>query len=257
MGLTGYCLYKESANDNGKIDFFNKNYKIKDTGNSTITLSSKECKLSNIGQKGFEELCKLKLKNIEILYLDHNEISSIECLVNFKSPNLKQLGLECNDIVRIDIFEKVIFPLESLDLRCNYINDVSIFKKDSTLPKLKKLLLNNNKFDINNEEVKYILNNLKIRMKKKDKDSELDYNDDDNIKKILSRIKTINDKLIKEPKDKYKISRKNTINEINNLKIGDEVKKKLISYTNKLSKSIITFKHNPNSGLSEISDDEE
>ena len=229
--------------DNGKIDIFNKNYRNKDNDNSAITISINFCKLKYIGQNGFKEFCELKLLEIQILKLGYNQISDIGCFENFKAPKLKALGLECNYIVNIDIFGKVNYPLEQLDLRYNKIKDINIFKEKTTLPKLKILLLSNNEYEKDNEDTKKILADLNDRMKKYDKDSELQSNNDNNYKKLYKRILTLNNKYINDQNNKIELFGKNTIENLQSLLINKNEDEKneindIIKSISKLRKSI-------------------
>ena len=230
--------------DTGKIDKFNKNYRNNDKDNSAITLGIIFCKLKYIGQIGFNEFCKLKLLQIQILRLGYNQISDIDCFENFEAPQLKALGLECNYIVNIDIFGKVQYPLEELDLRYNKIKDITIFKEDTTLPKLKILLLNNNEYEKDNEDTKKIIEHLNERMKKNDKDSELQSNNDNDYKNLCKRIKTLNDKFINDQKindqkNKIELFGKYTVENLENFKNNNEnedEKKEIDDIVKKISK---------------------
>ena len=238
----GCCL----PGDTGKIDKFNKNYRNNDKDNSAITLGIIFCKLKYIGQNGFNEFCKLKLLQIQILRLGYNQISDIDCFENFEAPELKALGLECNYIVNIDIFGKVKYPLEELDLRYNKIKDITIFKEDTTLPKLKILLLNNNEYEKDKKKKKKIIEHLNERMKKNDKDSELQSNNDNNYKNLWKRILTLDNKFINDQKNKIELFDKHTVENLENLKnnIKNEDDKKeiddIIINISKLKDSIRT-----------------
>ena len=232
------------AGDIGKIDKFNKNYRNNDKDNSAITLFINVCKLKYIGQNGFKDFCELKLLQIQILKLGYNQIADIDCFVNFEAPKLKALGLECNYIVNIDIFRKVIYPLEELDLRYNKIKDITIFKEDTTLPKLKILLISNNEYEKDNEDIKKILEHLTERMKKNDKDSELQSNNDNDYKNLCKRIKTLNDKFINDQKindqkNKIELFGKYTVENLENFKNNNEnedEKKEIDDIVKKISK---------------------
>lgn len=233
------------------ITLFNNQYIKNDKENNTsITLDIIYCRFKYIGQKGFEDFCKLKLENIQELNLSYNQICNIDCFISFKAPNLKILELECNEIVKIDIFQKVDYPLEELDLRYNKINDIKVFEKDTILPKLKILLLTNNDFDVNDEEIKNTFNNIKNRMKKNNEKSEVKYDKEEKYKNILYRVKTMNDKFINDPEKKINVFGQNSIDKLENLKknIKDNYYIKeideLISDISKLNESIKEFRSN-------------
>ena len=180
------------------IKNFNQLLLKNDDKNIEIDINTDYCQLYNIGQKGFELFCHLSLHNIEYLYLNKNKISDIKYFENFSAPKLIKLELSSNYIEKIDVFEKVNYPLESLDLSNNKIKDISVFEKESTLPKLRILLLNNNEFDFYDEKLKNILSkkdkNKKNNEKKDSSSDEDDKDNEDSIQVVLKSIKTLNSK---------------------------------------------------------------
>ena len=212
------------------IKIFNRLLSKNDDKNTEIDINTDYCQLYNIGQKGFELFCHLSLHNIKYLYLNKNKISDIKYFENFTAPKLIKLELSSNFIEKIDVFEKVNYPLESLDLSNNKIKDISVFEKESTLPKLRILLLNNNKFDFNDEKIKNILSKIDKKMKnnkKEDSSSDEDDKDKDNeesIEILLKSIKTFNNRF----KTDFCIYDNNLIKRIEKMKISPEERNKII-----------------------------
>ena len=115
------------------INTFNKKYLKYNINNTEIKMNTDYYILHNLGQEGFISFCQLKLPFIRYLCLSNNNISDITFFKDFQAPNLTKLDLSNNIIIKIDIFEKVSYPLIYLDLSNNKIMDISIFKKESTL----------------------------------------------------------------------------------------------------------------------------
>ena len=212
------------------IKIFNRLLSKNDDKNTEIDINTDYCQLYNIGQKGFKLFCHLSLHNIKYLYLNKNKISDIKYFENFTAPKLIKLELSSNFIKKIDVFEKVNYPLESLDLSYNKIKDLSVFEKESTLPKLRILLLNKNKFDFNDEKIKIILSKIDKKMKnnkKEDSSSDEDDKDKDNeesIEILLKSIKTFNNRF----KTDFCIYDNNLIKRIEKMKISPEERNKII-----------------------------
>ena len=219
---------------NTNLDKYIKNFNQlllkNDDKNIEIDINTDYCQLYNIGQKGFELFCHLSLHNIEYLYLNKNKISDIKYFENFTAPKLIKLELSSNFIEKIDVFEKVNYPLESLDLSNNKIKDISVFEKESTLPKLRILLLNKNKFDFNDEKIKNIWSKIDKKMKnnkKEDSSSDEDDKDKDNeesLEILLRSIKTLNNRF----KTDFCIYDNNLIKRIEKMKISPEERNKII-----------------------------
>ena len=212
------------------IKIFNRLLSKNDDKNTEIDINTDYCQLYNIGQKGFKLFCHLSLHNIKYLYLNKNKISDIKYFENFTAPKLIKLELSSNFIKKIDVFEKVNYPLESLDLSYNKIKDLSVFEKESTLPKLRILLLNKNKFDFNDEKIKNILSKIDKKMKnnkKEDSSSDEDDKDKDteeSIEILLKSIKTFNNRF----KTDFCIYDNNLIKRIEKMKISPEERNKII-----------------------------
>lgn len=209
------CCIETSVID--KIDSFMQEFGNLDSRNSIISEKMIECTLHEIGQIGFEKFCELKLKYIKVLYLGNNEIANITFLENCDFPHLEKLSLDRNKIKNVDVFEKVKYPLEYLDLTYNMINDISIFAKEKTLPNLKKLLLSENDFNSKDEKTQNILSNIKEKINK-NKNSELEYSDDPSYQSVIKKINTINDKYINESQDKIGIFDKNIKQSLHRIK---------------------------------------
>jgi hypothetical protein len=212
------------------IKIFNRLLSKNDDKNTEIDINTDYCQLYNIGQKGFELFCHLSLHNIEYLYLNKNKISDIKYFEDFTAPKLIKLELSSNFIEKIDVFEKVNYPLESLDLSNNKIKDISVFEKESTLPKLRILQLDNNKLDFNDEKTKNIWSKIKERMnnnKKEDSSSDEDEDDKENgdsIRNLLKTIKTLNNKF----KTDFCIYDKDLVKRSEKMKIPPEERNKII-----------------------------
>ena len=178
MGLSGsHISFKE----------FNRRYK------SDIKNNSTECSLVDIGDEGLELFCRLKFNSLQIIFLNNNNISNIDCFKNLNLPLLIKLDLSYNKIKKIEVFTKVKYPLEELDLRYNIIDDISIFEQKKTLPKLKKLLLSNNDINFKDEKIKLILKNINEKLFRNNSNisSSESNNDDDNYKDFLKKFKTL------------------------------------------------------------------
>ena len=211
------------------IKIFNEQFLEKDDKNTEIDIYTDYCQLYNIGQKGFELFCTLSLLNIEYLYLNENNIINIKYFQKFEAPKLIKLDLSSNLIEKIDVFGKVKYPLESLVLSYNIIKDISVFEKESTLPKLRILQLDNNKLDFNDEKTKNIWSKIQERMNNKKEDSSSDEDEDDkengdSIRKLLETIKTLNDKF----KTDFCIYDKDLVKRIEKMKIPPEERNKII-----------------------------
>ena len=223
MGVS-CCYYRDIQ----KIDVFNIQFHSKENTNTKIGLETKKCTLNSIGQKGFIDFCSLYLSKITSLNLSNNNIEDITALEKFRAPYLEELDLSYNSIRKIDIFEKLKYPLKELDLRYNLIYDITIFKNDNIFPDLTKLYLNNNYFDSENIENENIINHLKERMIKKKENSDLKYkNNDINYEKGLKSVKTINDKFITQNEKKINIFDKDAIQRVETLKKDNEDQKEL------------------------------
>ena len=236
--------FTDNSGYNDRINKFNEIFLPLDNRNSTIKIDLTECTLHNIGKTGFAQFCELNLEYIKILYLSNNEISNIECLQKCQFPFLEKLNLDCNNIINVDIFGKVQYPLEFLDLSYNMIKDISIFSKEETLPKLKKLLLCKNYFNSKDKKIKNILEKIKEKINKRE-NSKLEYSDDESYEKLIKRIHTINDKYIDETQDKIGIFDKNLGKSLNRIKtekiINEEDEKEydsLIHEVDQVKKSV-------------------
>lgn len=191
MGFS-YQIFVKEEDIIKDINAFNDKYQGKHEENTEIERTKDEIILHNIEQDGFNKLCYLRLNNLKSLYLDYNNIDSIECLAHFIAPNLINLNLSYNKIQKIDVLKKVVFPLETLDLSYNVINNINIFKDEKTLPKLKNLLLKNNDIDFDDKKIKNIMTKLYERISLNNEESIVESNNDESYKLILKNVKTIN-----------------------------------------------------------------
>ena len=217
------CL---NIQDRVPIKIFNEQFLENDDKNTEIDIYTDYCQLYNIGQKGFELFCTLSLLNIEYLYLNENNIINIKYFQKFEAPKLIKLDLSSNLIEKIDVFGKVKYPLESLVLSYNIIKDISVFEKESTLPKLRILQLDNNKLDFNDEKTKNIWSKIKERMNNNSSsdEDEDDKENGDSIRNLLKTIKTLNDKF----KTDFCIYDKDLVKRIEKMKIPPEERNKII-----------------------------
>lgn len=184
------------------INEFNKKYLECDDNNTEIEIDSdkdsrKSCTFHKIGQTGFESLCKLKIPNIQMLYLSNNEISNINCLKSFKAPYLSKLDLSYNKIKEINILKEVNYPnLKTLDLRNNKINDISIFKiifkEDINLKKLRIIELKNNELDFNDPKNQNIMKIIRNRLIENGNEVSNISDSSYNYQIELKKIKTLN-----------------------------------------------------------------
>ena len=211
------------------IKIFNEQLLKNDDKNTEINIYTDYCQLYNIGQKGFELFCTLSLLNLEYLYLNENNIINIKYFQKFEAPKLIKLDLSSNLIEKIDVFGKVKYPLESLILSYNIIKDISVFEKESTLPKLRILQLDNNKLDFNDEKTKNIWSKIQERMNNKKEVSSSDEDEDDkengdSIRNLLKTIKTLNYKFNTD----FCIYDKDLVKRIEKMKIPSEERNKII-----------------------------
>ena len=225
----GYC------HDNpALIKQFNDKYLECNINNTEIEDNTDYCILHNIGQEGFKLFCLIKLPCISYLCLSNNNISDITFFKYFKAPYLVKLDLSYNLIQEIDIFEKILYPLEYLDLSNNRINNINIFKNESILKNLNFISLKNNDINFNDENNKNIMKEINKRMKKNIKKDSSDEDEseiiDDSFKIMLDRVKTINDKLKSDLYifDKHLIKRMKTL----------QVDKDLVNEIEELNKNL-------------------
>ena len=129
------------------LNEFNKNYNINIKEIDVIDL---QLFLKNLGNKGLNDLSKIKFKELIELNLNKNNISDIKVLEKVEFNKLEKLYLNQNKIEDINVLEKVNFKnLKILYLNENKIKDITIFEK-VIFPKLEKLYLKKNEIiDIN------------------------------------------------------------------------------------------------------------
>ena len=138
-------ISKEDFHIYNIIKNFNKKYStyIDDIDIKELNLHYK--KLDN---EGLECLSKIKLKNIEILKLNGNNIPVYNISEKIYFNNLKELYLRDMNLTNIEFLEKIKFQnLEILDLTNNKIVDIKVLK-DEKFKGLKKLLLESNHVDV-------------------------------------------------------------------------------------------------------------
>lgn len=138
---------------------FNKKYNlnIKDDKIDKLDLRWKK-----LGNKGFEDLCKIEFKELKELILNNNNISDVKPLETAKFEKLEILDLSQNTISDISILEKVNFKgIKQLYLGYNNISDIEVFEI-ANFEKLEVLLLNDNKIDKTKDAL--LISNLKSKI---------------------------------------------------------------------------------------------
>jgi hypothetical protein len=145
--------------------YLNVKLKIELTGNElSINLNNK-----NITNIDLQILSEIYFKNVESMHLNHNNISDIAPLKNFKSPNLKLVDFSFNKIENINSFKEFSEKkqkLETILLNNNKISNADIFKV-KIFPCIKEINLDENYLlpkDI--QEIKDAIRGIK-RIKKK------------------------------------------------------------------------------------------
>ena len=122
---------------------FNKKYNL----NSIKDTNIKQLSIGNniIGDKGFNELSKIKFLDLKDFRLSCNELTDIKVLQKFRFEKLEKLYLTNNKITNIDVLKEVNFPeLKELNLSNNNISDISVLSKVN-FEKLNILSLSYNK----------------------------------------------------------------------------------------------------------------
>ena len=144
------------------LNYLNVKFKIELKGDEiVIDLNGK-----NVTNIDFGLLSEINFKNAEKMILNHNNISDISPLRNFKSPKLKYLDLSYNKINDITAFKQISQKEQKIEvilLNNNKINNADIFK-NKIFPFIKDINLDENRLlqkDI--EEIKDIINGKKIR----------------------------------------------------------------------------------------------
>ena len=125
-------------NDIQSIECLPKNH----FGKDLIALDLSTNKISNL-----EPLSKVVFPNLHHLFLNNNQITSIDILGKVNFLDLKELNLSSNKIESIKIFENIKFPqLKQLDLSKNQIIDLTPLSK-ANIPDLEDLCLEQNKIE--------------------------------------------------------------------------------------------------------------
>ena len=120
---------------------FNNKYNLNIENNKIVEL---DLSLSNLGNEGLKDLCKIEFKELKKLWLCTKNISDINILEQAKFGKIEILNLRKNEISDINILEKVNFKkLEILSLSENKITDISILEKVK-FDNLKELNLGDN-----------------------------------------------------------------------------------------------------------------
>ena len=120
----------KSDNDAPKdpaLEEFNDKYnlEIKDMNITSLDLEDED-----IGEEGFQDLCKMDFKELKELNLRNNNITDINLLEQVKFEKLETLNLTKNQITDISVLEKVNFKeLKELYLYENKISDIDILDK--------------------------------------------------------------------------------------------------------------------------------
>jgi hypothetical protein len=146
--------------------YLNVKLKIELTGNElSINLNNK-----NITNIDLQILSEIYFKNVESMHLNHNNISDITPVKNFKSPNLKLVDFSFNKIENINSFKEFSEKkqkLETILLNNNKISNADIFKV-KIFPCIKEINLDeNNLLPKDIQEIQDVIRGIKKIKKKK------------------------------------------------------------------------------------------
>ena len=174
--------------------YLNVKLKIELTGNElSINLNNK-----NITNIDLQILSEIYFKNVESMHLNHNNISDITPLKNFKSPNLKLVDFSFNKIENINSFKEFSEKkqkLETILLNNNKISNADIFKK-KIFPYIKEINLDENYlFQKDIEEIQDVIKGIKRIKKKKMNLNRTSINFDEEPKKEEKKKKILKQKL--------------------------------------------------------------
>ena len=185
--VTSTSQTNETGNNIIQIEPINKTKQKQEiiTSNEVVFLNLKGSLIQSFID--LDSFCKNEFNNLENLNLSSNGISDISPLKNLKAPKLRILDLSCNHINNLDIFRELTFNLEELYIKRNEIEDLTIFEEETILKNLKKLsftFLNNEKNKIILEKIKQIINDV-------DFETNIQANDDIINKQIINKAKTL------------------------------------------------------------------
>ena len=131
------------------------------------------CKFINLDEIGLnyvfnketnKKLQEFEMPNLEHLFVQNNEINSIDFLKKMNIPKLKSLYINKNELKEIDIDVLTKFPnLDNIIFDCNSISKIINIEKIKDLKNLEEFSIEYNKLDSN---TKKILENIKKENKK-------------------------------------------------------------------------------------------
>ena len=117
--------------------------------------------LGVFSEETIEKLANFKFDNLKILYLNGNNIHSLECIEELKFDKLEEIWFMNNYIETFSQLTK-FKNLKIINLKKNKIKDISrldTFVKE--LPKLRKIIISNNKIDLRNMKNIEIIKNIR------------------------------------------------------------------------------------------------
>ena len=158
------------------------NEEIEKSGNTKYDL----CHLKRIGltdnftNENINFISNLKLQNLEYIYLNKNNLSSLSFLKDMDWPNLVSFWARenyltnYNDILNLKYKDK----LKRINLKENNIENIdNLLEFISNFPKLRLLILANNKINLDNPKNKQIIKDIKNKYKNLDIILETEKND--------------------------------------------------------------------------------
>ena len=126
------------------------------------------CKFINLDEIGLnyvfnketnKKLQEFEMPNLEHLFVQNNEINSIDFLKKMNIPKLKSLYINKNELKEIDIDVLTKFPnLDNINFDCNSISKIINIEKIKDLKNLEEFSIEYNKLDSN---TKKMLENIK------------------------------------------------------------------------------------------------
>ena len=112
-------------------------------------------------EETIQKLSNFKFDNLKILYLNGNNIHSLECIEELQFDKLEEIWFMNNYIETFSQLTK-FKNLKIINLKKNKIKDISrldTFVKE--LPKLRKIIISNNKIDLRNKKNIEIIKNIR------------------------------------------------------------------------------------------------
>ena len=145
------------------LEEFNDKYKTSLDGNEMIIKLNNK----NIDDSGFELLSNIKFPRCEKIKLRGNGITTVEPLKKLANKKTKKIDISFNKITNLTPLKDESNNLKGLEefyLNDNLIEDISIFKNENLFPQLKILNVCNNRINLELEDTKKILEELKSKL---------------------------------------------------------------------------------------------